>query len=79
MDTLTGADSTKIDGMIDTALLIEKTSHDETIMVKVLKEAESMIEDGSYQNAKQILEDGSTYDQWRDKFGAHLLTGIAYC
>ena len=79
MDTLTGADSTKIDGMIDTALLIEKTSHDETIMVKVLKEAESMIEDGSYQNAKQILEDGSTYDQWRDKFGADLLTGIAYC
>lgn len=26
-----------------------------------------------------ILRDGLTYDQWRDKFGAQLLIGIAYC
>ena len=51
MDTLTGADQAKIDGMVETALLIEKTSHDETIMVKVLKEAENMIEEGHYKNA----------------------------
>lgn len=51
MDTLTGADQAKIDGMVETALLIEKTSHDETIMVKVLKEAENMIEQGHYKNA----------------------------
>lgn len=26
-----------------------------------------------------ILRDGLTYEQWRDKFGAQLLIGVAYC
>ena len=26
-----------------------------------------------------ILRDGLTYEQWRDKFGASCLIGIAYC
>ena len=39
MDTSTGVDMKKIDEMIDTALLIERTSHDESIMENVLGEA----------------------------------------
>ena len=79
MDTLTGVDMKKVDNMIETALLIERTSHDESIMVEVLKEAERMIEEGHYKNAQQVLEDGATYEKWAEKFGAHLKTGIAYC
>jgi Fe-S oxidoreductase len=26
-----------------------------------------------------MLQDGWTYEQWRDKFGAQLVTGIAWC
>ena len=36
MDKSTGVDLKKIDEMIETALLIERTSHDESIMVNVL-------------------------------------------
>ena len=39
MDTSTGVDMKKIDEMIDTALLSERTSHDESIMENVLGEA----------------------------------------
>ena len=79
MDKSTGVDLKKIDEMIETALLIERTSHDESIMENVLREAQNMIEQKHFSNAQQILQDGYTYEQWRDKFGAHLLTGIAYC
>ena len=44
MDTSTGVDMKKIDEMIETALLIERTSHDESIMENVLGEAQKMIE-----------------------------------
>ena len=44
MDKSTGVDLKKIDEMIETALLIERTSHDESIMENVLKEAQNMIE-----------------------------------
>ena len=79
MDTLTGVDMKKVDNMIETALLIERTSHDVSIMEGVLKEAEQMIEEGLYKNAQQVLEDGSTYEKWAEKFGVQLKTGIAYC
>ena len=44
MDKSTGVDLKKIDEMIETALLIERTSHDESIMENVLIEAQNMIE-----------------------------------
>ena len=44
MDTSTGVDMKKIDEIIETALLIERTSHDESIMENVLGEAQNMIE-----------------------------------
>ena len=44
MDKSTGVDLKKIDEMIETALLIERTSHDESIMENVLGEAQNMIE-----------------------------------
>ena len=44
MDKSTGVDLKKIDEMIETALLIERTSHDGSIMENVLGEAQNMIE-----------------------------------
>ena len=44
MDKSTGVDLKKIDEMVETALLIERTSHDESIMENVLGEAQNMIE-----------------------------------
>lgn len=79
MDTVTGVDEDKINELIKTAILIEQTQHDESIMVKVLQESSELIEEGKYPNAKQILEDGLTYEKWRDKFEAQIRTGIAYC
>jgi hypothetical protein len=38
-----------------------------------------MLDNKDYVNCEQILRDGFTYETWRDKFGAHLLTGIAWC
>ena len=76
---MTGADLKKLDELVNTAVLIEQTQHDETIMVKVLREAEEMIEQGKYAEAHQILTDGSTYEIWMEKFGAQIRTGIAYC
>jgi hypothetical protein len=38
-----------------------------------------MIEKKDYNTAEQILRDGLTYEQWRDKFGAQLTIGIAHC
>ena len=70
MDTVTGVDDTKINELIKTAILIEQTQHDETIMVNVLNESSELIEAGKYANAKQILQDGLTYEKWRDKFEA---------
>jgi|688.fasta_scaffold1016295_1 hypothetical protein len=26
-----------------------------------------------------MLQDGWTYEQWRDKFGAQMVAGIAWC
>jgi uncharacterized protein YqgQ len=79
MDSLAGMDMKKIEEMITTALMLDQVSHDETIMVNVLKEAEAMLDKKDYTNCEQILRDGFTYEKWRDKFGAHLLTGIAWC
>ena len=55
MDTVTGVDESKINELIKTAILIEQTQHDETIMVNVLNESSELIEAGKYANAKQIL------------------------
>jgi hypothetical protein len=48
-------------------------------MAKVMMEAESLIGKKMYKEAETILRDGFTYENWRDKFGAQILTGIAYC
>ena len=69
----------KIDELINTALMLDQITHDESIMVNVLKEAQAKLEKKDYSGCEQILKDGYTYENWRDKFGAHLLTGIAYC
>jgi len=70
---------TRINDMIHTALMIDQVSHDVTIMEKVMLEAESMIGKKMFKEAETILRDGFTYENWRDKFGAQILTGIAYC
>jgi thioredoxin len=79
MDSITGVDTKKLENLIETALLIEKASHDESIMTQVLSTAETYIEEGNYKQAGQILQDGNTYEQWRDKYGTQMLIGIAYC
>ena len=43
------------------------------------RRAQAMIEEASYEEAERILRDGASYEQWMDKFGAEITTGIAYC
>lgn len=48
-------------------------------MKSVLDQAKDLINQKKYEQAKRILDDGNTYEQWREKFGSHLTAGIAYC
>lgn len=48
MDTLVGGDMAKVQEMVNTALLIEQSTHDETIMQKVLDEAQNLLEKSNY-------------------------------
>lgn len=70
MDSMVGGDLKRLEELINTALLIEQSTHDQTIMEKVLSESQKLIETKEYTKAEMILRDGLTYDQWRDKFGA---------
>lgn len=62
MDTMIGADPKKLQELVNTALLIEQSTHDETIMQKVLDEAQKLLEKKQYTQAEQILRDGLTYE-----------------
>jgi hypothetical protein len=62
MDTMVGADMNKMQELINTALLIEQSTHDESVMQKVLDEAQKLIEKKQYEKAEQILRDGLTYE-----------------
>ena len=62
MDTMVGVDPKKLKELVDTAILIEQSTHDESIMIKVLDEAQKMIEEKNYPQAENILRDGLTYD-----------------
>jgi hypothetical protein len=44
MDTMVGGDLKRLEEMINTALLIEQSTHDQTIMEKVLSESQKLIE-----------------------------------
>ena len=52
MDTMMGADQAKLDEFVKTALLIEQTQHDESIMETVLSQSEEMIHQGKYKEAE---------------------------
>jgi hypothetical protein len=62
MDTMVGADMKKLQELVSTALLIEQSTHDESVMQKVLDEAQKLIEKKQYEKAEQILRDGTTYE-----------------
>jgi hypothetical protein len=62
MDTMVGADMNKMQELINTALLIEQSTHDESVMQKVLDESQKLIEKKQYEKAEQILRDGLTYE-----------------
>ncbi|MFN9961457.1 MAG: hypothetical protein ACK55I_50935, partial [bacterium] len=62
MDTMVGADMNKMQELINTALLVEQSTHDESVMQKVLDEAQKLIEKKQYEKAEQILRDGLTYE-----------------
>ena len=79
MDQITGADPTKLEMMFKTALLVEKSAYDENIMKDVMKTSSELIEEGKYAEAEKILQDGASYEQWMDKFGCEITTGLAYC
>lgn len=52
MDTMVGADPVKLQELVKTALLIEQSTHDESIMQKVLDEAQNYIEKKDYNTAE---------------------------
>jgi hypothetical protein len=79
MDSMAGMDMDRIKDMINTAHAIEAAVHDETVMDKVMEEAQKYIDEGKFKEGEVILRDGYTYEHWRDKFAARILTGISYC
>jgi len=79
MDSMAGMDMDRVKDMIQTAHQIEAAVHDETVMDKVMDEAQKQLEQGLFKEGEVILRDGFSYEHWRDKFGARILTGIAYC
>ena len=48
-------------------------------MTKVLTTSSEMIDEGKYAEAEKILQDGASYEQWMEKFGCEITTGLAYC
>ena len=70
IDTMVGANEPKLKELVSTALVIEQSTHDESIMLKVLEEARKFIDKKDFAQAEQLLRDGLTYEMWRDKFGA---------
>ena len=48
LDTVTGFDMGKVEELVNMALLVEQTSHDESIMVRVLQESQKLIEEKKY-------------------------------
>ena len=79
IDMITGVDKAKLDEFVKTALLVEKAQHDEGIMTETMAQAQEMIESGKFAEAAQILTDASSYEQWMQKLGSEINTGIAFC
>lgn len=65
LDAMTGFDTKKLEALVETALLVEKAANDETVIMKVISQAQSAITDGDFKKALQMLQDGWTYEQWR--------------
>ena len=79
IDSITGFDLKKVEELVQTALLVDQAANDETVVQKIILEAESKIEGGFYSEALQLLQDAWTYEQWRSQFGAQMVAGIAWC
>lgn len=62
IDSITGFDLKKVEELVQTALLVDQAANDETVVDKIVKEAESKIEGGHYKDALQILQDAWTYE-----------------
>ena len=79
LDAMTGFDTKKLETLVETALLVDKAANDETVIMKVISQAQEAITNGDFKKALQMLQDGWSYEQWRSQFGAQMITGIAWC
>ena len=60
-------------------MLVDQSATDESVALAVLSSAQDAIEQGKYEEALKLLEDIWSYDEWKGRFGAEIVTGIAYC
>ena len=70
LDAMTGFDTKKLEALVETALLVDKAANDETVIMKVINQAQEAIKTGDFKKALQMLQDGWSYEQWRSQFGA---------
>jgi putative thioredoxin len=71
MDTFTGIPGpAKLKDFIDTAVLLESMSHDEQVIQTLMDRAQEFLEKKEYKPAENLLTEASSYDGWRDKYGA---------
>ena len=80
MDTFIGIPGpAKLKDFIDTAILLESMGHDEQVIQTLMDRAQEFLEKKEYTPAENLLTEASSYESWRDKYGAQIMVGLAAC
>ncbi len=70
MDTFTGVPgAARLKDFVDTAVLLESMTHDEIVIQTLLDKAQEFLEKEEWEPAEKMLNEGYSYENWRDKFG----------
>jgi|LauGreDrversion4_2_1035121.scaffolds.fasta_scaffold592253_1 hypothetical protein len=49
------------------------------VIETLLNKAQEFLEKNEYEPAEKMLNEGYSFESWRDKFGPQILVGIAAC
>ena len=80
MDTFTGVPGpARLKDFVDTAVLLESMAHDEVVIQTLLERAQEFLEKEEWEPAEKMLNEGYSYENWRDKYGPQIIVGLAAC
>jgi thioredoxin-like negative regulator of GroEL len=80
MDTFSGVPgAARLKDFVDTAVLLESMGHDEVVIQTLLDRAQEFLQKEEWEPAEKMLTEGYSYENWRDKFGAQIIVGLAAC